>query len=108
MAEDMVTVMEQLGFLRFQVAGHDRGGRVAYRIALDHPDRVDRLAVLDIVPTETAWERADERFAPAFWPCPLLAQPEPLPERILTAASDAIIDHTLAEWGSPAAVFPAE
>ncbi len=46
-----MTVMEQLGFLRFQVAGHDRGGRVAYRMALDHPNRVDRLAVLDIVPT---------------------------------------------------------
>jgi haloacetate dehalogenase len=108
MARDMVNVMARLGFPRFSVVGHDRGGRVAYRIALDHPDRVDRLAVLDIVPTETAWARADERFALAFWPWSLLAQPEPLPERILTAASDAIIDHTLAEWGSRAAVLPVE
>jgi pimeloyl-ACP methyl ester carboxylesterase len=69
MAQDMVTVMERLGFPRFSVAGHDRGGRVAYRMALDHPDRVDRLAVLDILPTETVWDRADARFALAFWPC---------------------------------------
>jgi haloacetate dehalogenase len=108
MARDMVTVMERLGFPRFSVAGHDRGGRVAYRLALDHPDRVERLAVLDIVPTESVWERADARFALAYWPWSLLAQPEPLPERILTAAPEAIIDDALGGWGSPAAVFPPE
>ncbi len=108
MAEDMVTVMERLGFTRFSVAGHDRGGRVAYRMALDHPDRVERLAVLDIVPTETAWERADSRFALAFWPWSLLAQPEPLPERILAAVPDAVIDDALERWGSPGTVFPAD
>ena len=53
MAQDMETVMERLGFSRFSVAGHDRGGRVAYRMALDHPNRIDRLAVLDVLPTET-------------------------------------------------------
>ena len=57
MAQDMVAVMEQLGFPRFSVAGHDRGGRVAYRLAFDHPDRVARLAVLDILPTDIAWGR---------------------------------------------------
>jgi haloacetate dehalogenase len=108
MAQDMVTVMERLGFPRFSVAGHDRGGRVAYRLALDHPERVDRLAVLDIVPTETAWDRADARFALAFWPWSLLAQPEPLPERLLAAAPDAIVDDALGGWGSPPAVFPPE
>jgi haloacetate dehalogenase len=108
MARDMVTVMERLGFSRFSVAGHDRGGRVAYRLALDHPDRVERLAVLDIVPTETVWERADARFALAYWPWSLLAQPEPLPEHILTAAPEAIVDAALGGWGSPAAVFPSE
>jgi haloacetate dehalogenase len=61
LARDMVAVMERLGFPRFSVAGHDRGGRVAYRMALNHPTRVDRLAVLDILPTETVWERADAR-----------------------------------------------
>jgi len=55
MAQDLVSVMEQLGFARFSVAGHDRGGRVAYRMALDHPKCVARLAVLDIVPTATVW-----------------------------------------------------
>jgi haloacetate dehalogenase len=108
MATDMVRVMERLGFPRFSVAGHDRGGRVAYRMALDHPDRVDRLAVLDVLPTETVWERADARFALGFWPWSLLAQPEPLPERILAAAGEAIVDEALGGWGSPAAVFPLE
>jgi haloacetate dehalogenase len=108
MARDMVRLMEHLGFRRFSVVGHDRGGRVAYRMALDHPDRVHRLAVLDIVPTEAAWERADSRLALTFWPWSLLAQPEPLPERILTAAADSIIDDALGGWGSPAAVFPPE
>src|SRR3954467_13085155 len=57
MARDMAAVMERLGFPRFSVAGHDRGGRVAYRLALDHPDRVERLAVLDVLPTGTMWGR---------------------------------------------------
>ncbi|MFL6653170.1 MAG: alpha/beta fold hydrolase, partial [Sulfurifustis sp.] len=108
MARDMLIVMEQLGFKRFSVAGHDRGGRVAYRLALDHPDRVDRLAVLDILPIETAWERADARLALGYWPWSLLAQPAPLPERILTAVPDAIIDDALSEWGSPSIAFPAD
>lgn len=108
MAQDMMSVMQQLGFARFSVAGHDRGGRVAYRMALDHPDCVERLAVLDVVPTDIAWDRADARLALAFWPWSLLAQPEPLPERILAAAPEAIIDNALACWGSPSTVFPAE
>jgi haloacetate dehalogenase len=95
MAQDMVIVMERLGFPRFSVAGHDRGGRVAYRMALDHPSCVDRLAVLDILPTGTVWDRAD-------------AQPEPLPERILAAAPEAIVDDALGGWGSPATVFSPE
>jgi haloacetate dehalogenase len=106
MARDMVVVMERLGFPRFAIAGHDRGGRVAYRLALDHPDRVDRIAVLDVLPTETVWARADDRFALAFWPWALLAQPEPLPERMLAAAPDAVVNDALSGWGSPAATFP--
>jgi haloacetate dehalogenase len=108
MARDMVVVMERLGFSHFSVAGHDRGGRVAYRMALDHPDRIERLAVLDVLPTHTVWELADTRFALGFWPWSLLAQPELLPERILTAVADALIDHALGTWGSPAAVFPSD
>ncbi len=108
MAQDMVSIMGHLGFERFSVAGHDRGGRVAYRMALDHPDRIERLAVLDVVPTAAAWERADHRFALAFWPWSLLAQPEPLPERILSAVPEAVVDHALGGWGSPPAAFPPE
>src|SRR3989449_4711198 len=108
MAQDMVIVMEQLGFARFAVAGHDRGGRVAYRMALDHPSRVDRLAVLDVLPTATVWDRADARFALAYWPWSLLAQPEPLPERLLAAGPEALVDNAPQGWGSPSAAFSPE
>jgi haloacetate dehalogenase len=108
MARDMVRVMERLGFPRFSVAGHDRGGRVAYRLALDHPERVDRIAVLDVLPTAEVWERADARFALDFWPWSLLAQPEPLPERLLTAAPEAVVDDALGGWGSPGSAFGTE
>jgi haloacetate dehalogenase len=106
MARDMVAAMAQLGFDRFSLAGHDRGGRVAYRLALDHPDRVERLAVLDIVAGSTAWNRADARLALAFWPWVLLAQPEPLPERLIGASPDAVVEDALTQWDSPASAFP--
>jgi haloacetate dehalogenase len=105
MALDMITVMETLGFPEFFVAGHDRGGRVAYRMALDHPHRVSKAAVLDVIPTGEAWTRADADFALGFWPWSLLAQDEPLPERILTAAAEAIIDNALDNWGSASETF---
>lgn len=106
MAQDVVALMDGLGFDRFAIAGHDRGGRVAYRTALDHPDRVDRLAVLDVVPIDAAWARADDRLALAFWPWSLLAQDEPLPERLLAGAAEAVVDHALGgAWGTPADTF---
>jgi haloacetate dehalogenase len=108
MARDMVQVMNALGFDRFMLAGHDRGGRVAYRMALDHPDEVSKVAVLDIIPTAVAWDRADARLALGFWPWSLLAQPEPLPERLLAAAPDAVVDNAIAGWGSAPDAFPAE
>lgn len=108
MARDMVTVMERLGFPRFGIAGHDRGGRVAYRMALDHPNRIDRVAVLDVLPTGTVWSRADATFALAYWPWTFLAQPEPLPERALASAAEAVVDNALHAWGTSPAVFPAE
>jgi haloacetate dehalogenase len=108
MARDMVAVMERLGFSRFSVAGHDRGGRVAYRLGLDHPERIERLAVLDILPTATVWERADMRLALAYWPWSLLAQPEPFPERLFTAAPEAVVDNALGAWGSTPLVFRPE
>jgi haloacetate dehalogenase len=77
--------MRQLGFEQFFVAGHDRGGRCAYRLALDHPDRVRKLAVLDIIPTGEAFRRADKSFGLAYWHWFFLAQPFDLPERLIGA-----------------------
>lgn len=108
LALDMISVMEQMGFGRFAVAGHDRGGRVAYRMTLDHPDRVSHLAVLDVLPIETVLSRADSRLALTFWPWSILAQPEPLPERILTAVPEAIIDDAMRGWGSLPTSFSEE
>jgi haloacetate dehalogenase len=105
MASDMVQVMSALGFDRFAVAGHDRGGRVAYRLALDHPDRVERLALLDVIPTTEVFERADARFALGFWPWSLLAQPAPLPETLIAAAPEAIVDNALSQWGTDASAI---
>jgi len=106
MAREMVRLMEAQGFPRFAVAGHDRGARVADRMALDHPERVERLAVLDIIPTGDAFARADARFALAFWPWSLLSQPEPLPERLIAAAPEAVVEDALGQWGSDPAAFP--
>jgi len=103
----MIEMMRELGHARFMAAGHDRGGRVAYRLALDHPGSVEKLALLDIVPTGLAWDRADARLALSFWPWSLLAQPFPLPEVLISARPDAVIDHVSAQWGS-AKVFPPE
>ena len=88
MARDMVALMQRLGFEQFDVAGHDRGGRCAYRMALDHPERVRKLAVLDIIPTYEAFRRADMRFALGYWHWFFLAQPYPLPERMIGANPD--------------------
>ena len=108
MARDMVAVMERLGFNRFSVVGHDRGGRVAYRLALDHPKRVERLAVLDIVPVNEAFRRADMAFVLSFWPWSLLSQPSPLPERLVGAAPEAVLDGVLDGWSAVEGAFPDE
>jgi haloacetate dehalogenase len=89
MAIDCVRMMAALGFGQFGVAGHDRGGRVAYRMALDHPTVVTRLAVLDIVPTIEAWERADRHWILDYWHWAFLAQPSPVPERLIGRDPDA-------------------
>ena len=89
MARDAVALMEALGLERFQVAGHDRGARVAYRLALDYPERVERIAVLDVIPTGETWRRADRRFMLAWWHWAFLAQPAPLPETLIAADPEA-------------------
>ncbi len=93
MARDAVALMRRLGFERFDVAGHDRGGRVAYRLALDHPDRVRKLAVLDILPTGEHLRRADMRFALGYWHWFFLAQPYPVPERLIGADPEWFLLH---------------
>ncbi|PJI42108.1 alpha/beta fold hydrolase [Ferrovibrio sp.] len=106
LAGDMLALMQQRGFTRFAVVGHDRGGRVAYRLALDHPARVSRLAVLDVLPTATVWELGDGRMAQGFWPWSLLAQDPPLPEAVLTRCAAEIVDAALTGWGSAPSSFP--
>jgi haloacetate dehalogenase len=89
MARDAIAVMQHFGFERFDVAGHDRGGRVAYRLALDHPERVRKLATLDIIPTGEHLRRADMKFALGYWHWFFLAQPYPFPENMIGAKPDA-------------------
>lgn len=98
MAKVLVEVMEAVGFARFGLAGHDRGGRVGYRLALDHPGRVERLAVLDIVPTQAMWDGMDARRALQVWHWLFLAQPEPLPEMLIGNAPTAYWDRLAASW----------
>ena len=99
LALDQVQAMASLGHKRFAVAGHDRGGRVGYRMALDHPGRVSALAVLDIVPTAEVWARADDRLVLGYWHWGFLAQPAPLPERLIGGDPDAYLDYHLGSIG---------
>jgi haloacetate dehalogenase len=98
MAGDMLTLMDALGHARFGVAGHDRGGRVGYRLALDHPDRVTRFAALDIVPTIDVWEEMDAAKAIATYHWPFLAVPAPLPERLIGHDPEFFVSHLLVRW----------
>src|SRR5271155_1939796 len=90
MAKELVDAMDKLGFPSFALIGHDRGGRVAYRMALDHPKVVERLAVFDVIPILEAWNRSDARFARTYWPWILLSQQQPLPESYLLGAPEAV------------------
>jgi len=85
MARDAIQVMRQLGHSRFMLCAHDRGARVAHRLALDHPNAVERLMLLDIAPTLAMYEQTTERFARAYWHWFFLIQPPPLPERLIDA-----------------------
>lgn len=94
MALDQIEVMKALGHERFLLAGHDRGGRVAYRLALDHPQAVRALAVLDIVPTVDVWNAVNAQVAMRMWHWPLFAQGDGLPEALLGGNPDYFVD-----WG---------
>jgi haloacetate dehalogenase len=82
-AQDQIEVMERLGFKQFAVVGHDRGGRVAHRMVLDHSERVTRLAVLDIVPTSKLYRNVNKDFATAYYHWFFLIQPAPFPETLI-------------------------
>jgi haloacetate dehalogenase len=96
---DLVELMAVLGLDRFAVAGHDRGGRIAYRMALDHPDVVTAAGAFDVVPTGEVWARADALMAVTYWHWAFLAQPEPLPEDLITSNPSAFFDHHVRTLG---------
>ena len=98
MARDVVGLLDALGVGRAHVLGHDRGARVAYRMALDHPDRVDRLGIVEVVPTLEMWEAWDAEMAMAAYHWTFLAQPAPMPERLIGADPEGWVDHTLRSW----------
>jgi haloacetate dehalogenase len=108
LARDQVQVMHALGYARFGVVGHDRGARCAYRMALDHPRAVSRLAVLDIVPTGEAFRRADMDFALGFWVWSFLAAPEPVPEQLIARAPAVVVDYMLDTLSEVRDAFPPE
>ena len=105
MAADLVTVMADLGHSRFAVVGHDRGARVAYRMALDHEAVVTRVAVVNVVPTLDQFDRMGGGPSLGYWPWFLLAQPAPFPERMIAADPDGLLDHVFDTWPSdPSAI----
>jgi haloacetate dehalogenase len=107
-ARDQVEVMAALGHERFAVVGHDRGARCAYRLALDRPEVVTKLVVLDVVPTGDVFRRANGDLMVAFWVWSFLASPEPTPERLIAGAPDVFVDHMLDEWSERPDAFPPE
>jgi len=99
-AADQIGLMRQLGFARFHLIGHDRGGRTAHRMALDHPGAIRSLTVMDIVPTYAMFMQADRKLASAYWHWYFLAQPEPFPERLIGADPDYFYETCLTGWGA--------
>ncbi|WP_431211058.1 alpha/beta fold hydrolase [Puia sp. P3] len=98
-ASELVSVMEKLGFSQFILIGHDRGGHVSYRMALDHPQKVIQLAIFDVIPVMEAWHRADARFFQTYWPWVLLSQQNPLPESYLLGAPRAVFENGAGHGG---------
>jgi haloacetate dehalogenase len=106
MAAVMIEVMEKLGHVRFHLAGHDRGGRVAYRLALDHPEAVRALIPIDIYPTAEVWRRMTAERAIGGYHWQFLAQPYPLPETLIGKDPVYYLEHTLKSWAGPRDLSP--
>jgi len=107
-AQDQVEVMSQLGYVNFYVVGHDRGARVAHRMALDHPHRVKKLALLDIAPTHKMYATTDQEFATAYYHWFFLIQPEDLPETLIGANPEYYLRTCLERWGRDFSAFVPE
>ncbi|WP_366658037.1 alpha/beta hydrolase [Fodinicurvata sp. EGI_FJ10296] len=105
MADDMVFMMEQLGYMTFDVAGHDRGARVVHRLALDHPDAVQRAAVLDIVPTPHVFATVDQAVATAYYHWFFLIQPDGLPEHFIGKDPEGYCLSCLERWSKDSSRF---
>lgn len=99
MAADQVEVMSEMGFEKFSVVGHDRGGRVAHRMVRDFPDRVEKIAVLDIAPTATMYGATDKVFATAYYHWFFLIQPDGLPEHMIGCDPEFYLSRKMAAWG---------
>lgn len=108
MAADPVAVMAELGFERFAVVGHDRGARTAHRLAQDHPARVSRVALLDIMPTDYVYATVDRRVATDYYHWFLYVQPAPMPENLLSADPIGYLHTVLGSWGSGLSAHSAE
>jgi len=107
MGRDLFDLMGQLEHPRFAVVGHDRGARVAYRMALDLPDRVERLAVLNVVPTVDQFERMGAGVSLGYWPWFLFAQPAPFPEQLLSGSAERVLRFAFDSWAErPEAIGP--
>jgi haloacetate dehalogenase len=98
MAADLIELMGALGFDHFDVVGHDRGARVAYRMALDQPGTVDRLVVLNVIPTVDQFERIGAHSSLGYWPWILLAQPAPFPEALITGSPEPFLRFIFDSW----------
>ncbi len=105
MAGDMIVLMSALGYRQFDVLSHDRGARVAHRLAADHPDAVRRLAVLDVAPTLAMYEQTTDTFARAYWHWFFLIQPAPLPERLIEADPAAYVTDVMGRRSAGLAPF---
>jgi len=108
MAQDQINLMRSLGFKAFYLVGHDRGGRVGHRMALDHPDAIKKLVVMDIAPTYKMYTSTDLEFAKAYYHWFFLIQPFDIPERMIGNDPKYFLEKKFGQWGRDSGAFTAE